>query len=198
MPAYIIYTRFITLHLVIMLNLPKAANNNHQQTENIFTTASFLAPCLLCTARAAAPEELVNVCTCTAPGRWRHSNREINIHRRAVRGKGRVFPKVHCFSTVCLTGTWAPFLHGEKQERHHLFVSDFPHPIRTSFQNIPVVGGQDNLIDFHRCGLSGATFQQERLPRRKQCCLPEEGEGHSHKLLSCLISQEWTRLMDNF
>lgn len=120
MPAYIIYTRFITLHMVIMVNLPKAANNNQQQTHNIFTTASFLAPCLLCTGRAAAPEELVNVCTCTAPGRWRHSNREINIHRRAVRG--RVFPKVHCFSTVCLTGTWAPFLHGEKQERHNLFV----------------------------------------------------------------------------
>lgn len=65
----------------------QSSNNNQQQTQNIFTTASFLAPCLLCTASAAAPEELVNVCTCTAPGRWRHSNREINIHRRAVRGK---------------------------------------------------------------------------------------------------------------
>lgn len=45
--------------------------------------------------------------------------------------------------------------------------SDFPHPIRTSSQSIPVVGRQDNLIDFQRCGLSYTTFQQERFPKRK-------------------------------
>lgn len=167
MPAFIIYTRFITLHVVIMLNLPKAAIT----TSSRHRTSSQLLPFWL--HAYSALQELLHqrswlMFALAQLLKDEGTQIEKLIFTGELSGEKQEF-SLRC--TVSVQCVWLALgllsFTGRNRRSIICLHSDFPHPIRTAFQSIPVVGRQDNLIDFQRCGLFYATFQQERHPRRK-------------------------------
>lgn len=83
----------------------------------------------------------------------------MTLHRRAVRGRGAVFPEVYCCSNVF---DWhlgsLPFTRGNTRCIIYLYSWLLPIQLEHCFRGFLTSSRQHNPVDLHRCGLGYVIF----------------------------------------